>query len=187
MVEDFIGVYENYVPDTLCDAIVGELEKVVTNNPSELFLGEHQYPNGKLSRKDESIFLQDTALPLYSELNGHLNVAIENYVNDFPILRNSQFRSTCAKIQKTEVGGGYMEWHCETSSYTVANRILTWVVYLNDLPEGEGETEFLYQHKRFRPKKGTVVMFPAAYTHTHRGNPPLTTTKYIATAWYELY
>ena len=187
MPEDFIRVYENYVPDVFCDAIINELEKVMTNNPSELVKGEDQYPNGKLSRKDESIFLQDTAVTLYSALNEYLNTALEEYVNDFPILRNSQFRSTKAKIQKTEVGGGYMEWHFETSSYAVSNRILTWTVYLNDLPEGEGETEFLYQHKRFRPKKGTVVMFPPAYTHTHRGNPPLTTTKYIATAWYELY
>jgi len=187
MVEDFIGIYKGYVSDELSDRIINEIERVVTNSPSQLTQGEHQYPKGKLSRKDESIFMQDTSRALCGELNECLNVALEEYVNDFPILRDSQFRSTCTKIQKTNVGGGYMEWHFETSSHMVSNRIIAWTVYLNDLPEGEGETEFIYQHKRLQPVKGTVVMFPTAYTHTHRGNPPLTTTKYIATGWYDLY
>ena len=49
---------------------------------------------------------------------------------------------------------------------------------------GEGETEFLYQRKRFQPKKGTVVIWPAGMTHVHKGNTVLTTDKYILTGWY---
>ena len=30
-------------------------------------------------------------------------------------------------------------------------------------------------------KKG--IMFPAGFTHTHRGNPPIGNPKYIATSW----
>ena len=56
------------------------------------------------------------------------------------------------------------------------------ITYLNDVPAG-GETEFLYQGIRIQPKKGTTIIFPAAYTHMHRGNPPLGCTKYIATTW----
>jgi hypothetical protein len=173
----------------MCDSVIKTLEDVVTGNPSEVCVsqGEFQYPNGKLGRNDESIFLQDADRQMYYDFNNYLNDAVGQYINDFAVLKNSQFRSSCIKVQKTKVGGGYMEWHCEKSSHEVSNRILVWTAYLNDLPEGEGETEFLYQHKRFRPKKGTVVIFPADFTHTHRGNPPLTTTKYIATAWYELY
>ena len=54
---------------------------------------------------------------------------------------------------------------------------------INDVEEG-GETEFLHQHVRFTPKRGTVVFWPAAFTHQHRGNPPLKGTKYILTGWY---
>ena len=35
------------------------------------------------------------------------------------------------------------------------------------------------------PKKGTVMICPADFTHTHRGNPPLTADKYIITTWVE--
>ena len=40
--------------------------------------------------------------------------------------------------------------------------------------------------RRLKPKKGTAVFFPSSYTHTHRGNPPLSNTKYIATGWYSV-
>ena len=62
-------------------------------------------------------------------------------------------------------------------------RVLVNMMYLNDVDEG-GETEFLYQSMRVQPKKGRVVIWPAGFTHTHRGNPPLAGEKYIATAWY---
>ena len=58
------------------------------------------------------------------------------------------------------------------------------MIYLNDVPDGEGETEFLYQRRRIKPTKGTVVIFPAGYTHVHKGNTMFTTDKYILTGWY---
>ena len=36
-----------------------------------------------------------------------------------------------------------------------------------------------------KPVKGRVLIFPAAFTHTHRGGLVLDGTKYIATAWVE--
>jgi len=57
------------------------------------------------------------------------------------------------------------------------------MLYLNDVPEGEGETEFLHQGMRVQPRKGDLVVWPAFFTHVHRGNPVYTTDKYIATGW----
>jgi hypothetical protein len=65
-----------------------------------------------------------------------------------------------------------------------STRVLVWTVYLNDNFDA-GETEFLYQQYRYKPKRGDVVIFPAAFTHTHRGNPPINGTKYIITGWIE--
>jgi hypothetical protein len=59
------------------------------------------------------------------------------------------------------------------------------MVYLNDVLDG-GETEFLYQSRRVKPREGRVVIFPVQWTHTHRGNPPLSGEKYIATSWLHL-
>ena len=89
-------------------------------------------------------------------------------------------------LQKYQPGEGFKNWHCENSgrsSYAMT-RILAWMIYLNDMPDGEAETEFLYQRRRIKPTAGTVVLWPAGFTHTHKGNTVLTQDKYILTGWY---
>ena len=45
------------------------------------------------------------------------------------------------------------------------------MLYLNTLTdEQNGETEFLHQEKRIQPKENTMLIWPAGFTHTHRGN-----------------
>ena len=96
-----------------------------------------------------------------------------------------EIQADSIKIQKTCPTQGYHVWHCEHDALSDGrDRILAWTLYLNDVEEG-GETEFLYQSLRFKPKTGTFILFPAHFTHTHRGNPPLSGVKYIATGWIE--
>jgi hypothetical protein len=88
------------------------------------------------------------------------------------------------KIQKTTPGQGYHIFHFENQDILTSKRVMFVILYLNHIEEG-GETEFLYQKKRIEPKTGRLVLAPAAYTHAHRGNPPLAETKYILTSWLE--
>jgi hypothetical protein len=61
---------------------------------------------------------------------------------------------------------------------------LVYSAYLNTIEEA-GETEFLYQKLRVAPKENTVVIWPAAFTHTHRGNVVHgDKSKYIITGWF---
>lgn len=82
--------------------------------------------------------------------------------------------------------GGYPYWHCELyprdSQAETLHRTLLWTIYLND-DFRAGETEFFYQRKQVIPKTGSVLIAPAAFTHTHRGNRPIGGDKYIATSW----
>lgn len=82
--------------------------------------------------------------------------------------------------------GGYPYWHCELypkdAGAETLHRVLLWTIYLND-GFGAGETEFLYQQRRIKPKTGTLLIAPTAFTHTHRGNTPTGGDKYIATSW----
>jgi len=88
------------------------------------------------------------------------------------------------KIQRTSPGEGYHAWHSEIDKLRSARRILAWTLYLNTVAEG-GETEFLYQHLRVKPVEGTLVIWPAHFTHAHRGNPPIGEDKYIVTGWVD--
>ena len=82
--------------------------------------------------------------------------------------------------------GGYPYWHSEISPKVETDenlhRVLLWTIYLND-GFGAGETEFLYQDRRITPKTGSLLIAPAGFTHTHRGNRPSGSDKYIATSW----
>jgi len=84
--------------------------------------------------------------------------------------------------------GGYPYWHCELypkpgdAQSETLHRTLLWTIYLNDGFD-EGETQFLYQRRKIAPKTGSLLIAPAAFTHTHRGNMPKGGNKYIATSW----
>jgi hypothetical protein len=87
------------------------------------------------------------------------------------------------KIQKTLPSQGYHVWHTERhGEINGIKRILAYTIYLNTVEEG-GETEFLYQSQRVKPVKGRIVIWPANFPYVHRGNPPLSGEKYIATSW----
>jgi hypothetical protein len=56
------------------------------------------------------------------------------------------------------------------------------MTYLNDVFEG-GETEFYYQNIKVNARKGLTLVWPADWTHTHRGLVSNTQEKYIVTGW----
>ena len=92
-------------------------------------------------------------------------------------------------LQKYIAGqGGYPYWHCELypkagdAQSETLHRTLLWTIYLNDT-FAAGETEFFYQRRKIVPKTGSLLIAPAAFTHTHRGNMPKDGDKYIATSW----
>ena len=90
-------------------------------------------------------------------------------------------------LQRYTAGqGGYPYWHCELyprdPTAETLHRHVLWTVYLND-GFAAGETEFLYQNRKVTPRAGSLLIAPAAFTHTHRGNRPEGGDKYIATSW----
>jgi hypothetical protein len=116
-----------------------------------------------------------------------LQKCYDTYCMQYSVLKdNGTLRATEMKMQRTGPGGGYHVWHAEQGSGPQANRAVTYMLYLNTIaPQDGAETEFLYQRKRFNPTENTMVLWPAAYTHAHRGNPVLGTDhKYIVTGWF---
>jgi hypothetical protein len=99
----------------------------------------------------------------------------------------SVFRPGSINIQKYIANeGGYPHWHSEIyprdPSADTLHRALLFTIYLNNVPEA-GETEFFYQNRKIKPEVGSLLIAPAGFTHTHRGNMPVGGDKYIATSW----
>lgn len=188
---DFIGVYEEVLSKPDCDKIISEMERQIQNgNPGinsqpDLSMGSDQFGDNKLFRQDYSFFPHITGPKWVVDLvNESLKKCLDIYSSEFFVIKQLKaIRSDEIKLQKTPPRGGYHVWHCEHAGRGMSTRILAWTLYLNDIPDGEGETEFLWQGVRVKPKAGTLSIFPAGFTHTHRGNPVYTHNKYIATGW----
>lgn len=187
-IKNFVGVFKNAYTKEFCERVISHYESMVASghgrtrfqshgdlktrkDDTQLFADEIKYiPLGKVTREFNELFWEKF-YPIYEQ--------------EYAVLKNSDRHANYAfKIQKTKIGGGYHVWHYESGERSMCQRLLTWIVYLNDVEEG-GETEFLYQHMRVKPEQGTLVIWPAAFTHTHRGNPPLSNEKYIVTGWTE--
>ena len=88
------------------------------------------------------------------------------------------------KMQRTPPGGGFTVMHYEQGrDYHTSRRFAVWMLYLNDVTKG-GKTDFPNQDLSVTPKEGTMVIWPAAYTHPHRSAPDLDQWKYIITGWF---
>lgn len=185
----FIQVYEKAFSDEFCNYVI-EWFKLAEQNGLTVNRQEHDSVP-KTDKQDIATFLphfplSQTEQKVTNEFNKVFwEHCYKEYADKFDILKTlSQHKSYTLKIQKTKPGEGYHVWHCESTGRDCSQRLLTWTVYLNDDFDA-GETEFLYQQYRYKPQKGDVVIFPAAYTHTHRGNPPIGGDKYIITGWVE--
>ena len=206
-----IGVFENAMPLDICKAVIASFEswysrKYIVNDSIKNtvmaeaengepivssidtgFAGDKQFPQGSLGRKDTQLFLEthdkSMALALSQWLGDCFRIYTETYKG---VTEGDPLSSWTYKIQKTPPGGGYHVWHCEDSGFLYRDRVITWMVYLNNIPrENGGATDFLHQQISLQPEEGTIVFWPAAYTHMHRG-AFLTgdIDKYIATGWF---
>ena len=86
-------------------------------------------------------------------------------------------------IQKYDPGDGYHSLHCENAGEATAQRVLAWMIYLNTVTDNGG-TYFSNYNKTINAKEGRLVIWPAYFTHQHKGVVSKTQTKYIATGWH---
>lgn len=191
--KDFIGVFSNVYPDDFCEHLIAEFERIKNTGAghdrqsSEPNMFKHHKDDYHIYVTGQSIeltpFKEASSMELFFQ---GLQECFNQYVNMFSPLKDVSMRCTNMKMQKTSPGGGYHIWHFEQGNDYASHRGLSYMLYLNTLPvEANGETEFLYQQRRINPVENTMVLWPAAFTHTHRGNAVYGDhTKYIVTGWF---
>ena len=136
----------------------------------------------ELCLNDCNSFIQKEPIQMYDAM---FHLIRKDYTAKYSMLPISTFTNGgIFKIQKTAKGEAYHTWHCEASAGRT-NRVLAWSIYLNDVdPDDGGETSFLYYKLKCRPKVGRLMVWPAHFTHTHRGEVYWgNDNKYIMTGW----
>ena len=180
---ELIRRYRGAFSKETCEKIIKHLDYLENNSllfhdKRNLHMEDHMTLNATL---DYEIDLTATTR-VAEEILPKLQKPIDEYLEAVSILRSSRFLCYDCKIKKIPQGGGFHNWHFENGVIGATPRTFVIQVYLNDDFEG-GETEFLYQNRREQAVQGDVLIFPAGFTHTHRGNPPIGGTKYLATTW----
>ena len=190
--EDFIGIYDNVLTQTECDKLIAYYNQL--NELNRTFNRQELKDEDRHVKDDETAFLMeseefflDQGMSILNPLVNKISKCYEDYANRFSVIKSSKRIGVHSlRLQKTVPGGGYHMWHYETSSHGSSPKFITFMVYLNDIDEG-GETEFLYLHKRIKPQQGRVIIWPSGFTHTHRGNTPLSGIKYAITGWVSYF
>jgi len=181
--DKFVGVFDNYFENAYIDELIQYYNKF---NDLHLWQGKAK---PKHLRDDEQLYLMDPnrihdVHPHYINYFFHIiwEQVFPIYKQEFSVLDESKMIGDQLKMKRIAPGGGFHQWHYEAlGSHT--KRKLVCQLYMNDIEEA-GETEFLYQNSRFKPVKNRLLVWPADWTHTHRGNPPIgETDKYILTTW----
>jgi len=185
-----LGTYENsfigawIVNDiSVCDRLIDHFENV--GNPH---LGEVIGESGAEVNTEvkDSLDMQLTfGEPVGEQYLDQLSHCLEDYKKMYPTCDQVMpYKIEDVNMQKYKPGGAYHTWHTERiSGGWDGKRHLVYMTYLNDVTD-QGGTEFLYQGVTITPKKGLTIIWPADWTHTHRGIPSPSETKYIITGWY---
>jgi len=175
---DFIGEYQ------VNDSAVSELVHFWEQNKDNADMGRIGFGYDENRKKSKELLITPDNLPeftYYHELFYCLNHYIQEYqfaneVNKFSIFENT-------KVQYYDKGWGYYDYHCENEGYkSTRKRHLVFMTYLNDVKDGG--TEFFYQQRTTNAERGKTVIWPSAWTHTHRGCVSEEQEKLIVTGWF---
>ena len=198
--DNFIQIYPNAIPKEICNYFINhfdEADEIGKTYPGhagkqikphikdcqDLTLYYKEYENVK-----EVVDYFDLVHIKFMDYIKYYNSSIDGFIYNRVIEKSG---NTClypphlALMHRYEPPTqGYHGWHQDWQSMEkeFATRMLVGMVYLNDVYIG-GETEFYHQNLKIKPEQGTLVVWPAYFTHVHKGNNPISNRKYIINTW----
>ena len=174
----------SYIPETVCDNVI----KFFNDHPEQKYqaqVGQNSKVNEEVKKGTEmfcpveviAAYLPDYLKCLHQCCNDYLlTFTAAKNVHPFNIENN-------IKIQHYHPSEGFYEWHSENTGHKEnSKRHLVFMTYLNNVKDGG--TEFKYQNITSPAIKGLTLIWPAIWTHTHRGQISPTDSKQIITGWF---
>ena len=107
-----------------------------------------------------------------------------DYVSQWPFIKNisQKYEIGSFNLQRYTPGQHFKKMHTERSGIGTLHRVFVFMTYLNNVQDG-GSTYFSHYDLEIKPKKGLTIIWPAEWTHAHRGNILKAGKKYIITGW----
>ncbi len=182
---NFIGCWKSNT-----DELMEELIKNFEINKDKHDIGVAGYGDVDINKKNSTDLtilpkdINDKGNKCFIDYFELLNECYHDYLECWPFIKgrwNDMYVGPF-NIQKYHIGGHYNTWHTEKENLATSHRALAWMTYLNDVEDG-GYTDFLHFDLSIKPEKGKTIIWPAEWTHAHKGNP-VNSEKYIITGWF---
>jgi hypothetical protein len=182
----FIGSW-TMSPLSICDELIAYFE-----------LNKNKQTKGKTlsginldtkNSTDITIHPKDINLPgneVFEKYFNNLFSCYQEYVTEWPFLTTFADHLQIGEfnLQRYHSGQHFNSIHTERSGLDSLHRIFAWMTYLNDVDEEEGgSTFFSHYDLEVQPKKVLTLIWPAEWTHAHKGNLLHANSKYIITGW----
>jgi prolyl 4-hydroxylase len=183
---NFIGTY--MIDQSICDDIklfFDENESL--HQKGEVISGVDESKKKSIDLGINPKDLKDNNFKHIKTYFDHLYNCYAKYRQEWPFL-NDVFPSVdigSFNIQKYESGGHFSKVHSERTSMKTLHRLFAFMTYLND-DFSDGETCFEHFSISVRPEKGKTLIWPAEWTHAHKGNIVKNGSKYIITGWLNI-
>lgn len=166
--KDYIIVYENVLEPHLCDKVI----EVFENSKHDIYTTD--------IAKFDHLDLNDNGL---GGLSQALTVqAVPSLMSYIRTLNMGDHISVNAaegfKLKKYDKNSDHaIKPHCDIWNKETSVRYLNFIYYLND---NNGFLCFPHLGLIFRPKKGSLIVFPPYWMFTHEAHNPTDVDKYIA-------
>ena len=183
---NFIGSWS--VEENICKGLIDYFNK---NNDIH---HEGQTADGidkaKKNSTDLTIYPKNIKEKETISINSYLESLLEcylDYQNSWPFLKDHFNKLDIGpfNIQKYDEGGHFTKIHSERTSLTHLHRLFAFMTYLNDDFEGGG-TFFSHYDLKITPITGKTLIWPAEWTHAHRGEIVTKGSKFIITGWLNI-
>lgn len=179
---DYVKIYENHLPDSLCISAVENLKLAEWNTHTY-----YSYEENKEYSYDTDLDISHTNIPEKEEITRLVWHAIERYIlKDFNFSWwDSWHGFTTVRFNKYDVSTE-MRLHCDHIHSMFDGDIkgiptLTVLGALNNNYKG-GEL-FMFEDTEIHLPMGSVVLFPSNFMYPHKVNPVTEGVRYSYVSW----
>jgi hypothetical protein len=179
--EDFIEIFDDVIPESVCDEILNEYINSDEWSYAQTGSGE----NINIRNCKEIGMSLESVIQKNLEIRRKLDKTIFSYVNKSMNLyqqKHSSFQidiDTGYQLLQYNEGQYYIQ---HTDSFKEQQRSVSCSIQLNDNYDG-GEFAFFNREMMIRSKKGSVIMFPSNFMFPHEIMPVIKGTRYSIVTW----
>jgi len=178
---DFLKIYENAIPDDLCNQLIDFFE----NNPDKTFKFDHDWRRSLCMNMPNNVPKE-----LLSKINNIIRNYFDKYKSEVSSNGGSGTLSFCNNLESPNFlkynnnsdKPNHFNMHSDNWSSDSSTRQISVILYLNDVVGG-GETVFPYYNINVGPQKGKILMFPSFFNYSHYAAEPKSNPKYVIVTW----